>query len=212
MKKKNRVIYCAINKTNGKSYVGLDTYWPNRKSNHKTVALKTNKGYVFHEAIRKYGWDNFEWSILQEVHDEENIFEIEKEWIKKLNPNYNLTEGGEGRYGEHSMKTKKKISDKLIGNKNALNNTNSLGYKHTEEMKKKISEYSKKHRAEKFWSTKKKNGEKIIAGGFSEWTKEQLVENGKKVGSLFWWTNGTENRRSMTSPGDNWYRGKTHRK
>lgn len=211
MKKKNRVIYCATNKTNGKHYIGLDTYWPSRKSNHKTTALKTNKGFLFHDAIRKYGWNNFDWSILQEVRDDEDIFELEKLWIKNIKPEYNLTEGGEGRYGKHSTETKMKISNKLMKNTNATNNINALGYKHSDEMKKQIAEFSKKHRAEKFWSTKKKNGEKKIAGGLSEWSKEELIENGKKVGSMFWWTNGITNKRSMTSPGEGWYRGKIHK-
>lgn len=41
---------------------------------------------------------------------------------------------------KHTEETKKKISLAQIGNKNGLGNKNTLGYKHTEETKRKMSE------------------------------------------------------------------------
>ena len=56
---------------------------------------------VFHAAIRKYGEDAFDWTVMEEgikTHDELN--EAEKYWIREKNsliPNgYNMTIGGNG--------------------------------------------------------------------------------------------------------------------
>jgi hypothetical protein len=61
----SRVIYRATNKTNNKVYIGFDSKWPRRKIAHKTKT-KTGSNLYFHNAIRKYGWDNFDWEVLKE--------------------------------------------------------------------------------------------------------------------------------------------------
>ena len=86
------VIYKATNLINGKSYIGqtkrdLDT----RKKEH----LK--HGYALHNALVKYGMDNFEWSILEEC-DDSMLNDREVFWIdfyKTYQNGYNETSGGE---------------------------------------------------------------------------------------------------------------------
>jgi len=61
------IIYRAVNKINGKSYVGRTIQsFAQRKSEHKYMALKNQSQFIFHKAIRKYGWKNFEWQMLEE--------------------------------------------------------------------------------------------------------------------------------------------------
>lgn len=60
------LIYKATNKLNGKAYIGqtIKTLEA-RKSTHKS-AYKISHRLPFYAAIRKYGWDNFVWDILED--------------------------------------------------------------------------------------------------------------------------------------------------
>jgi group I intron endonuclease len=100
-------IYKSTNKVNGKSYIGFDSSWPNRKKRHKVNASSGKEG-KFYEAIRKYGWKSFEWEILYQSEDKEHTLNImEPQYIKEydtFNCGYNMTEGGEGCFGATSNK------------------------------------------------------------------------------------------------------------
>lgn len=120
------IIYCIINKINGKLYVGFDS-----KNNSKYLG----SGTLIKKAINKYGKNNFSKIILEEV-DSNNWEEKEKYWIEILNTKnpqygYNIADGGEGAVGvipwnknkQHSKLTKQKISKQLkISNKNKKEN------------------------------------------------------------------------------------------
>lgn len=89
------IIYKITNKVNGKSYIGQTRYtlefrW--RQHIHK----KDNT--YFHNAIRKYGAENFNAEIIEEVDvsklDEREIFYIAK--YNTFKEGYNLTIGGDG--------------------------------------------------------------------------------------------------------------------
>lgn len=98
------VIYKATNKINGKAYIGKTVQsFRKRKNHHKSNVLNFNSNYLFCKAMRKYGFNNFEWKIIDSDLFEDRLFEKEIYWIKKLKakaPNgYNLTDGGEGTSG-----------------------------------------------------------------------------------------------------------------
>lgn len=61
----DRIYYCykAINKVNGKTYIGFATDPQLRWREHKRDADK-GRGYVFHDAIRKHGWEAFEFEVI----------------------------------------------------------------------------------------------------------------------------------------------------
>jgi group I intron endonuclease len=65
MKNPCKIYYCykATNKDNGKVYIGFATNPQQRWREHKRDAEK-GRGYVFHAAIRKYGWDAFEFKVI----------------------------------------------------------------------------------------------------------------------------------------------------
>lgn len=89
------IIYKITNKVNGKSYIGQTRYtlefrW--RQHIHK----KDNT--YFHNAIRKYGPENFTLEVLEEC-STSNLNEREIFYIAKYNTfkeGYNLTTGGDG--------------------------------------------------------------------------------------------------------------------
>ena len=92
------IVYCHINKINGKVYVGLTS-----KPRAQDRWGKDGKGYQnsshFWKAIQKYGWENFEHLILETNLTKEQASQKEKYYIdlyQSTNPNfgYNLREGG----------------------------------------------------------------------------------------------------------------------
>ena len=111
-------IYLAWCEASQKGYVGFTFDLDRRKMGHKRDA-EDGSPLLFHNAIRKHGWDAFEWSILYED-DEESDREWmgwwERKFIKKLNtkmPNgYNMTDGGDGGAMEFSEDHRRKISEK----------------------------------------------------------------------------------------------------
>jgi hypothetical protein len=114
-------IYRATNKINGKMYIGFDSKWPRRRTQHKQ--LYENKDTYFYRAIRKNGWENFEWDIIyQEKEDITDLSEcntltvMEPLFIREYNTcvafensnGYNLTIGGEGVVHNEIINAKKK--------------------------------------------------------------------------------------------------------
>ena len=100
-------IYKFTNKINGHCYIGQTNNLQKRYNGHKSEAFNEKaSGYwlPFHCAIRKYGIENFNYEILEEIADGENqkfIDEREKYFIAyyhslKDENGYNVTIGGEG--------------------------------------------------------------------------------------------------------------------
>jgi len=90
-------IYKATNKFNGKFYIGQTSYdkLSKRVASHIYYARNSNSNLPFPNALRKYGKNGFDWEIIEECKkDERGKREIY--WIDKLNPDYNVTLGGDG--------------------------------------------------------------------------------------------------------------------
>lgn len=101
------VIYKFTNKINNKSYIGQTKDFQKRYNAHKSTANnpKSNDYNVpFHNAIRKYGIENFNYEILEEISENENqtfIDEREKYFISYFQTlttqnGYNVSQGGQG--------------------------------------------------------------------------------------------------------------------
>lgn len=134
MNKDNRygIIYVAVNKINGKEYVGKTTrgLLIKRVNEHINAALNGRAFCYFHKAIKKYGVSNFKWLIVYTAFSEKELNDAEKRIIKERNTynnGYNLTLGGDGVGGRHpSEDTKKKIRASLLGKKFSLNRKNKI--------------------------------------------------------------------------------------
>lgn len=95
------IIYKVTNKINGKVYIGQTIHsLEHRKSGHERDARCQKKTTVkFHNALLKYGYDNFEWEVLKECTSQEELDYYEDFYIKKYNSTdretgYNLKSGG----------------------------------------------------------------------------------------------------------------------
>lgn len=110
-------VYCHKNKTNGKCYVGITSYKPEKRWGKNGYHYR--KQY-FYRAINKYSWDGFEHIILHKNLKESVAKEKEIYYIKLYNsksPNgYNLTDGGDGNAGiQTSEETIEKLRKSHIG-------------------------------------------------------------------------------------------------
>lgn len=113
------LIYKATNKVNGKFYIGR-CHGPvkTREIKHWWYATNKNANSPFPNALRKYGRDAFEWSIVEEV-SAETAGEREIYWIAELQPQYNATLGGDGgTYGkecpDHVREATRKANSKSV--------------------------------------------------------------------------------------------------
>lgn len=135
---KKYTLYMHIS-PNGKMYVGITSLEPERRWNN-------GKGYYlqpyFSNAIKKYGWNNFQHYILAEDLTLEQADILEKAIIKKLDltnqdKGYNLSNGGLKNF-TMSQTTRQKMSQSRRGKLNSM-----YGKHHTEETRRKISEAHK---------------------------------------------------------------------
>ena len=98
---RNGCIYLITNPINGKVYVGQTLNYMKRMNEHKNSG-KTPK-YYFSHAISKYGWENFTKEILIDDVPEEDLDNLEINYIDFYNSfgpgGYNLTIGGGGASG-----------------------------------------------------------------------------------------------------------------
>jgi len=116
------IIYKATNKINNKSYIGFDSNWPKRQQNHRRMAER-DSSTAFHCAIRKWGWDNFVWSVIYSSNEKDHTKNIMEEYFirnHKTHVNdkngYNMTYGGDGLLNPDE-ETRRKIGSANRGKK-----------------------------------------------------------------------------------------------
>lgn len=106
------IVYCYTNKINNKKYIG-QTLWEKQRYNQHKQCYEDS---VFHRAIQKYGFENFEYEILYTSDNIEELNQQEQKFIKELNtlvPNgYNVDNGGRNNiHGEHKKDSKILMSE-----------------------------------------------------------------------------------------------------
>lgn len=126
-------IYKIANSYSGKFYIGCSSDIKHRWLQHRS-ALRRGVHYNNHlqHAWNKYGEGVFVFEVVEQT-DEINLLEREQHWIDKLNAileGYNISEIAERKAG-HSWSEESRA--KMRGN------THTLGYKHTNEAKAKMS-------------------------------------------------------------------------
>lgn len=155
-------IYRATNKINQKIYIGFTAHWPHRINGHNYDRRYGNTDKAFYNAIKKYGWDAFEWDALYQSQDFEHTLKVMephfineyRSWVGFEDCNgYNITRGGEGTTGwkrspelieshRQQIKGRKQSAEHVAKRASALRGRmfpSRQGKKHTEESRKKMS-------------------------------------------------------------------------
>lgn len=129
-----------MNKINGKKYIGITCQTLNQR-------FRNGEGYKssihFYNAIKKYGWENFEHHVLYDGLSEAEAKDKEIELIKEYdtrNPDkgYNMTPGGEGYSGpdnpifgkhltdEHKQKISERLKNRIVSDETRKKRSESL--------------------------------------------------------------------------------------
>ena len=180
------LIYCHVNKINGKRYVGYTSYINNPNKRWRDGLGYLNSHHkVFEAAIRKYGWDNFEHLIL-----ENNLMTLEEakareqHWISFYHTyvgdlecnGYNATKGGEGSKGRVVSDAEREYRRQI-----------KLGTKATEETKRKMSEARKgkpQNLTEKKLAQLEACGKALVKAARKKCRPVVCVETGERWASL----------------------------
>lgn len=148
-------IYKATCNITNKSYIGFDSNWPTRLNNHKNLHFKDKRNSKFYNAIKKYGWDSFEWSLIYQCKEEvlpkksHTLNVMESYFISEYDTfrnGYNSTPGGDGKRkgSTESEISKKKKSLSHLGKKLSKETIRKIiesrkGYRHSPETILKLS-------------------------------------------------------------------------
>jgi len=191
------IIYKVKNNLNDKCYIGQTSKTlAQRKRQHKNSA-KRGMGLYFYNAIRKYGWDNFKWSVIEECKSKVELDEMEYHYIKQYdtyNNGYNLSYGGDGGDCGNQFDGGKTYED-VYGKERAKEIIEKMsigltGLKRTKETKQKIREanlgeknpmFNKEHTEE----AKKKISDAMKGDKNPFYGKTHTEETKKKLSEMF---------------------------
>jgi group I intron endonuclease len=163
------IIYLARCIVTGKAYVGQTITGLRRRWKRHCSEAKKDAPFFLHRAIRKYGVENFEVSILAEAHTLDELNALERYHIEVQNTlsprGYNLHTGGQNH--DVSEETREKLRQAQLGKKlspetrakmsaSRMGNQNSKG---------------KKQKTRSFETC-----EKIRASALARWSKARAVK------------------------------------
>ena len=166
--------YCVYKHTcliNNKSYIGITARRPEVRWGSNGRGYRNNAYFI--NAIKKYGWENFKHEILYDNLTLEEAQKKEIELIALLKSNireygYNISSGGDPGNGVHCTEERK-----------AKIRAGRLGYKCSEETRKKISDANKRR------STEMKQRFAHSRIGKSPWNKGIVGEASRSYGVVF---------------------------
>lgn len=113
------LVYVITNRKNGKRYVGVTRLSLHKRAQkHIWNALKTNIAGKLYTAIRSHGPNVFAFNIFTTCESYKDALAEERRLIAEVDPEYNLTKGGEGIVGHRftdDSRAKMSISAKKRG-------------------------------------------------------------------------------------------------
>jgi len=104
------IIYKCINKISNKVYIGKTIKTLEERIHQHIKIANTNVKSKFHKALISYGFDNFEWSIIDNTDSAEKLNQLEIDYINEYNSiydGYNMIPGGTGGYNQFAVDANK---------------------------------------------------------------------------------------------------------
>lgn len=114
-------VYKITNKVNNKVYIGITSKGISARWKEHIYSAEHGCPFKLHNAIRKYGKENFSIELIDFCNSWEELTEKEQYYISEYKSlqdeyGYNMTEGGDGTFGRcHTEETKEKIRQNAIG-------------------------------------------------------------------------------------------------
>ena len=138
-------LYRIVNKISASSYVGMTRKSLNKRWNEHIHNARKGKKTKFYDAMRSYGFENFEIILISKFDTRQECCEAEIYLIAKEDNLYNLAAGGDGGFVVVNLdQWKQKLKEARKGGKPFL------GRNHTEETKKKC-----RQAALNYWASKR---------------------------------------------------------
>lgn len=114
-------IYRWVHIDSGRSYIGSSINLAKRLSSYYSISALIKTNNIISKALLKYGYSSFSLEILEYCTPIECL-EREQYYLDLLKPEFNiLTKAGSPLGYKHSEEAIKKISNSLMGNKRSLN-------------------------------------------------------------------------------------------
>jgi len=115
-------IYTIINQVNGKFYVGSAVNFRKRWLLHRSnLNNETHPNRHLQHAWNKYGEENFYFGIIEPVENKEDLLGREQYWMDLLKPEYNIcTTAGSSLGYKHRDESRQKISEAQRGENNHM--------------------------------------------------------------------------------------------
>lgn len=131
-------VYKITNLINGKIYIGITNQGSKVRWCKHCSDSRQGSDFPIHNAIRKYGEDNFQIEVIEVIENEDYDYLKAREvyWVKVYDSynrekGYNLTLGGDGTFGRfHSAETKEKIRQSKIGRKHSKESRHNMSESH----------------------------------------------------------------------------------
>ena len=146
------ILYGARNLVNGNQYIGITRLTlDERRRKHLTSANQGVRGR-FYNAIRKHGQEKFEFYEIARYPTFKEASQAEREKIAEIDPEYNVTRGGEGALGyRHDAATLEIMRQNKLGKPGPW-----LGKKRSPETIEKLRA-AKLARPQRYWLGKKRD-------------------------------------------------------
>lgn len=184
------VIYCYQCILTGKKYIGQTSNERRRKYEHYSHYNKKSKDSKFYRAVKKYGWNNFIYGVIDyfSINELDNMEMYFIEKYNTLNTGYNSSIGGKTSRGYiHTEKTKQLLREMKVGTKHSTETKQKMsrdrigniawnkGIPSSEETKRKISEAIKGKKKKPLSQEQKLK----MSLSFTEERKEKIRQSNK---------------------------------